>query len=184
MVFPTNQFFYMSYYSRFYHQPNPPRYEEAAKSTFFTKHHHANDPGQKSAFFQAKLSVNEPGDKYEQEADSVAASVVNQPTQKSIIQQKQSQSEKEKKKKIIPVQAKPDGSGAAASPQVSSKIENSAGKGNPLPQKTLNEMNSSFGTDFSGVKIHHDNEANMLNQELQAQAFTHGNDIYFNFLTK
>jgi hypothetical protein len=186
----------MSYYSQFCRQPNPPRFEETVKSPFFAKHHDTGEPRQKNAFFQAKLSVNAPGDKYEKEADSVATAVVNQPMQKSMIQQKEKKSEKEKKKeihkkedlsmdekkkkKIVSVQAKQDGAGDAASPQVSSQIENSAGKGNQLPQKTLHEMNSSFGTDFSGVKIHHDNEANTLNQELHAQAFTHGNDIYFN----
>lgn len=185
----------MSYCSRFYPQPNPPRYEESSKSPFFTKHHDTKEPRQ-NAFFQAKLSVNSPGDKYEREADSIASAVLNQHAQKSMVQQKASPSEKEKKKeihkkegpedeekkrkKIAPIQAKQDASGPAASPQVSSRIENAAGKGNPLPQKTLSEMNSSFGTDFSGVKIHHDNEAHTLNNELQAQAFTHGNDIYFN----
>ena len=186
----------MSYYLQFYRQPNPPRLEEATKSPFFSKHHDTGESSQKNAFFQAKLSVNAPVDKYEKEADSIATAVVNQPAEKSMIQKKGNQAEKEKKKeihkkddssmdekkkkKIVPVQAKQDGAGAADSPQVSSQIENAAGKGNQLPQKTLHEMNSSFGADFSGVKIHHDNEANTLNQELQAQAFTHGNDIYFN----
>ena len=41
-------------------------------------------------------------------------------------------------------------------------------------------MNSSFGVNFSNVSIHNDSEAINLNSELQAQAFTHGRDIYFN----
>jgi hypothetical protein len=45
---------------------------------------------------------------------------------------------------------------------------------------TLKEMNSSFGEDFSDVRLHDDTEAQDMNKDLQAQAFTHGKDIYFN----
>ena len=41
-------------------------------------------------------------------------------------------------------------------------------------------MESSIGVDFSNVKIHTDNSAVQMNKDLHAQAFTHGNDIYFN----
>jgi hypothetical protein len=87
------------------------------------------------------------------------------------------ENEKEKKK---PVQTKPEGGNGAASPVLSSRIEGAAGKGKSLPDKTLHEMNSAFGKDFSDVKIHHDTEAAEMNKELDAQAFTHGKDIYFN----
>ena len=71
-------------------------------------------------------------------------------------------------------------SGATASASLSGRIENSAGKGKQLPPKTLTEMNSSFGTDFSHVNVHTGSDAVQMNKELSAQAFTHGNDIYFN----
>jgi hypothetical protein len=41
-------------------------------------------------------------------------------------------------------------------------------------------MSDAFGTDFSSVRIHHDSGAAALSKDLNAQAFTHGNDIYFN----
>jgi uncharacterized protein YlaI len=85
----------------------------------------------------------------------------------------------EKEKKEGTVQAKSEG-GGAASPQLSSKIENSAGNGNSLPKKALYEMSNSFGVDFSHVNIHTDSEAVQMNKELGAHAFTHGSDIYFN----
>jgi len=44
----------------------------------------------------------------------------------------------------------------------------------------MKEMSHSFGVDFGGVKVHDDTEAAHLNKELNALAFTHGNDIYFN----
>lgn len=92
--------------------------------------------------------------------------------------QKMGEAPKEEEK-TTPVQTKVEGS-SSASPQVSSKIANSAGKGSPLSPKTQQEMSSSFGTDFSHVRVHNDSEAVGMNKELQAQAFTHGNDIYFN----
>lgn len=82
--------------------------------------------------------------------------------------------------KTSAVQTKAEGNSNIASPQISSKIASSAGKGNAMLPKTQQKMSSSFGTDFSQVRVHNDSEAVSLNKELQAQAFTHGNDIYFN----
>ena len=96
--------------------------------------------------------------------------------------QKMDEHEKEKDKKgaSADIQKKESGNTPKASQRVNHGIENSAGKGAVLPTKTLKEMNSSFGTDFRNVRIHNDNEAAGMNKDLQAQAFTHGNDIYFN----
>ncbi len=41
-------------------------------------------------------------------------------------------------------------------------------------------MESGFGADFSQVRVHTDDRAVSLSQDLSAQAFTHGSDIYFN----
>ena len=41
-------------------------------------------------------------------------------------------------------------------------------------------MESRFGADFSGVRIHTGSGAEGLSASVSAQAFTHGNDIYFN----
>jgi len=63
---------------------------------------------------------------------------------------------------------------------IENRLQDLAGKGQPMPQPVLNNMESSFGTDFSEVSIHTDDEAAEMNQGLGAQAFTSGNDIYFN----
>ncbi len=52
--------------------------------------------------------------------------------------------------------------------------------GFPLPQNVKDKMERAFGQDFSGVRIHHDQAAVVLNQKLGARALTSGNDIYFN----
>src|SRR3546814_16292527 len=40
-------------------------------------------------------------------------------------------------------------------------------------------MESRFGTNFSSVNIHTDSKAVQLSRNVNARAFTHGNDIYF-----
>jgi hypothetical protein len=41
-------------------------------------------------------------------------------------------------------------------------------------------MDEAFGTEFSEVRLHTGDEAQAMNRELGARAFTHGRDIYFN----
>ena len=60
------------------------------------------------------------------------------------------------------------------------KLNSSKGNGSSLDSETRVQMEGSFGADFSDVKIHTDSTAVQLNKELGAQAFTTGNDIYFN----
>lgn len=64
--------------------------------------------------------------------------------------------------------------------RVETNLSNSKGGGNKIDRNTKQEMESGFGADFSKVRIHTDNKATEMSQELGAQAFTHGNDIYFN----
>lgn len=59
-------------------------------------------------------------------------------------------------------------------------LSSSKGAGSPLPSNTKQFMESRFNADFSGVRIHTGNYAESLSSSIHAQAFTHGNDIYFN----
>ncbi|WP_299260777.1 DUF4157 domain-containing protein [uncultured Aquimarina sp.] len=61
---------------------------------------------------------------------------------------------------------------------IESKLNNSGGS--KLSGNTKNEMESGFGADFSNVNIHTGSNAVQMSQELGAQAFTHGNNVYFN----
>ncbi|MCP4368580.1 MAG: DUF4157 domain-containing protein [Deltaproteobacteria bacterium] len=60
------------------------------------------------------------------------------------------------------------------------KVQSAKNGGRALPDSTLSFMESGFGCDFSGVRIHTGPEAVQMSQDLGAQAFTHGNDIFFN----
>ncbi len=59
-------------------------------------------------------------------------------------------------------------------------LQSSKGGGSPMDDSTRSQMESGFGADFSGVRIHNDSNAVQMNKDLGAQAFANGNDIYFN----
>ncbi len=72
------------------------------------------------------------------------------------------------------------GEGAMVSADIESKINSLKGSGQPMDVQTKTIMESSFGADFSGVRIHTGSGAVQMSQELNAHAFTVGSDIYFN----
>jgi hypothetical protein len=136
---------------------------------------------------QTKLSVNEPGDKYEQEADSVADKIIGTADNPQI-QRKCASCEDEDKKVqrkpastgITPLIQTEGGDGAVANRALSNRIADTQGSGSNLDNATGAFMADRFGVDFGSVKIHADNESAKINRELNARAFTTGNDIYFN----
>jgi hypothetical protein len=157
-----------------------------------------------NTFIQRKLLIGLPYDKYEQEAGRVADKVVNK-TDITGIQKKCTEcSEEENLQKkplaseITPivqmqkdeeeqVQTKPwlqmklDSNGEKENyDSLESQLNKTKGTGNNLPDNTKSFMKSRFGTDFSDVKIHTDGAAIQMNKEVNAQAFTHGKDVYFN----
>jgi hypothetical protein len=72
------------------------------------------------------------------------------------------------------------GGNRSASPWVSKTVQSSKGKGSQLPSSTKSFMESRFNSDFSNVNIHTDEKAVQMNKEIGAQAFTVGQNIYFN----
>ena len=94
------------------------------------------------------------------------------------VQRKCAGCEKEDGKKLHP---KPANNHAQSAPtSMESSLNASVGKGNPLPSDLSAQMESSFNTDFSTVSIHNDSAAAQMSDSLNAQAFTYGQDIYFN----
>ncbi|REH46386.1 uncharacterized protein DUF4157 [Tenacibaculum gallaicum] len=78
------------------------------------------------------------------------------------------------------VQSKSENNASTSNqPSFESKLKGGNG-GQKMDGQTRSEMESGFGADFSHVSIHNDSEAAQMSQEIGAQAFTHGNDIYFN----
>jgi hypothetical protein len=151
---------------------------------------------------QTKVTVNHPGDVYEQEADKVAQQVIqmSEPTHQQPIQREtmleeenfqgssqenatpQAESIPEEEEQLLQtkssLQHNSDGS-LQANDTIESRLNTSKGGGSSLPDDVRTFMEPRFGTDFSQVKVHTDNESVQMNRELGAQAFTHGSNIYY-----
>ncbi|WP_167516186.1 DUF4157 domain-containing protein [Mucilaginibacter sp. P25] len=59
-------------------------------------------------------------------------------------------------------------------------LNESKGGGSPLPAKVRTQLEHQMNANFEQVKIHTGQQAVELCNLSKAQAFTHGNDIYFN----
>ena len=59
-------------------------------------------------------------------------------------------------------------------------LSSSKGAGSVLPDNTRRFMENRFQADFSGVRVHTGSNAESMSRRINAQAFTHGNDVYFN----
>lgn len=246
-----------------------PQSKENQVKPFFSK---TNDTGavqtrREGSFFQAKLTIGQPGDKYEKEADATADAVVNrtgkgpavqkmegeglqrvaistpmedeklgtaegrmrrdqeiqekpeagggdleknkeearmQPEDEEMAQEKkeageeeemgmakidddeaqlmEEEPEKQEDEGVATAQTKPDpgGGNQVAGAGLSGKVKDAKGKGRPIPETTRVEMESSFGVALDSVKVHTGKDAEEMNRSLHAQAFTVGEDIFFN----
>jgi len=132
---------------------------------------------------QAKLTVGEPGDKYEQEADAVAQTVVekiNAPTtEPSVQRQSEVGGASELNITVMRQSESGVGEGASVTQDVEQGIQKAKGGGQTLDESVREPMEQAFGADFSGVKVHADSNADMLNRSIAARAFTTGQDIFF-----
>ncbi len=63
---------------------------------------------------------------------------------------------------------------------VEDTLSSTKGSGTELPEPVQHSMETAIGADFSNVKIHTGSSAVQMSKDLNAQAFTHGSDIYFN----
>lgn len=76
-------------------------------------------------------------------------------------------------------QAKQDEGDAEVSPEVEAAIRRKRGGGQALDSGVRAQMEPAFGADFGGVRVHADAESDALSRELNAQAFTTGQDVFF-----
>ena len=135
---------------------------------------------------QPKLTIGQPNDKYEQEADAVADQVMRMPASEiPSVQRKCDKCEEEElqmkpqERSISTIQQKSKGENKQMQ-GLQSSLQQSKGGGKALDASTNQLMSRGIGADFSNVKIHTDSNAIQMNQQLNAKAFTNGSDIYFN----
>ncbi|WP_158569246.1 eCIS core domain-containing protein [Chitinophaga silvisoli] len=171
----------------FYSNPQRESSHSSSSSAFF------GEQQSSSSFFspvvQPKLNVNSPGDKYEQEADAMADKVTSMTDKVGpmsaghntapAIQRKCAKCEEEEKKQNVMRKATNDG-GFEAPPHFESKLADTKGGGSPMAADTRSYMENAFQADLSHVRIHNNAAATSMSSTIQAKAFTHGSDIYFN----
>ena len=147
---------------------------------------------------QRKLTINQPGDAFEQEADRVAEKVMRMPDpavnqnssmfakkagaalQRCSCGKSSSGSECEEcKAKSMQLKRSPDSStGNTTAPPIVHDVLNSPGR--PLDAATRSFMEPRFGADFSNVRVHTGGKAAESAQAVNALAYTVGNSIVFN----
>lgn len=142
-----------------------------------------------AAAIQRKLTVGATNDPMEHQADAMGDKVMRMP-EAPLVQRKPSSSccdyddehvhLKPLAGQVSPfIQAK-GANGGTAGNAVSAGIKATRGRGASMGGEAKNFMESRFGSDFSNIKIHTGDYAGQLSTALHAQAFTVGNDIYFN----
>ena len=134
------------------------------------------------------VRVNEPGDGYEREADTVARRVLSGRVAPSISRTGPDDGP-----------ARSPGDGAEASVQASdgdsggrvndrgvgdetesavSRALDRTGSGRPMLESVRTPIEQSLRRDFSGVRVHDDALAHTAAREIHARAFTHGRDVW------
>jgi len=131
---------------------------------------------------QPKLTVGASNDKYEQEADKVAAEVTSGPANAKVEQPGlPGVQRKSLTNGITPlVQCSGGGDSFQADGAFENSLSKNKGGGSPLPSATRSEMESKFGVGLGGVRIHTGPQAVQLSRSVNAEAFTHGQDIFMN----
>jgi hypothetical protein len=128
---------------------------------------------------QPQLTIGAPDDPFEQEADRVARQVVSdingpppEPAQEDELMRKPAPS-------ISRVSAGAPGGEMPASPELEASIGHARAGGEALPDVLRGRLEDSLGADLGGVRVHRDAQADQLNRQIQAKAFTSGQDVFF-----
>lgn len=132
---------------------------------------------------QAKLTLGEVGDRYEQEADATAKQVV-QAINSPAVQTKSALPQPVGRNLTVSplagvMQAQGAMGGGAVAADVETGIQRAKGGGQALDAGLQESMGQAMGADFSGVRIHTNGQSDQLNSAIQAKAFTTGQDVFF-----
>jgi len=118
------------------------------------------------AVLQAKLVTGPPGDRYEREADRVAQAVV-----RGIAGRRMPD--------IQAVGGVPAGTEPGDALESQIKSATGGARGHRIPGQVRAPLEQALAADLSGVRVHHDTEADQLNRSWRASALTMGSDIFF-----
>jgi hypothetical protein len=124
--------------------------------------------GKEGGILQTKLSIGSPDDKYEQEADRVADRVMSA-SPNSVVNSAPPQIQK--------FTGQTTGQAGMVTPASVDSVLSSPGS--PLESGLQQDMGQRFGHDFSRVRVHTDAEAARSARDVNANAYTVGNNIVF-----
>lgn len=138
--------------------------------------------GAKPLPLQPKLTVNQPNDQYEQEADRVADQVMRMAA--PLLQQPgppaAANAERLQTKPTVRPMSNVSSVGAAAPPIVHEVLhDQGTAAGHPLDAATRRFMEARFGHDFSQVRVHTGDKAAASAHAISARAYTAGAHIVF-----
>jgi hypothetical protein len=153
---------------------------------------------------QAKLTVSQPEDEHELEADRVADAVMrmNDPLAPGMEpaggaererdevdrqvepgaehdDEEKRREEEDEEEEIVDGKAEAPGHDASPTGNVRARLDATRGSGEPLPESSRAFFEQRFGRDFSDVRVHADPEAADLAKSLRAHAFARDQHIYF-----
>jgi Domain of unknown function (DUF4157) len=153
---------------------------------------------------QTQLTISQPGDRFEQEADRVAEQVMRSPQAQDLAKERYSnlpsisrwvagsndqinrqatveEEEEEEKPETASLLSLKQASGSTntATPGVASQIRTMRGGGQPLDFGLRQFFEPRFGHDFSQVRVHTGSDAAQTTKALNARAYTLGSDIAF-----
>ncbi len=142
----------------------------------------------KSSFFrpliQPKLGINQPNDIYEQEADAIAEKVMRMTDNENKKVSFFKPAIKPIKRKCLhgegkeEMQRKESGTEVTVTPSTENYISSLSG-GRALSESERSFFEPRMGYDFSKVRLHTDSTADQSAKDINALAYTHGNNIVF-----
>ncbi len=139
------------------------------------------------------LTVGEPDDRFEREADATAEAVIRRmeapatasPAQPALRRKcAECEAEERREGELGAPALRRKGRGAPGAPGgVPTSVAQGLGAGvsgaHGLPTGVRTRMGAAFSADFGSVRVHTDAAAGRMSRDLGARAFTHGRDVYF-----
>ncbi len=142
---------------------------------------------------QTKLTIGQPGDKHEQEADRVAEQVMRMPEPKiqricsecedklqpQPIEEEEDKEETLQTKKLsVASTIQRIETNSSSQTQKKPTIDLDPGEGQPVSPVTRAFMEPRFGIDFGHVRLHTDERSQQQASQINARAFTYGHHIW------
>lgn len=137
------------------------------------------------AVAQPKLTVGPASDRFEQEADRVADSVMrNLPTSVAAVANESDEdlvgrAVMERVSRIEEPTTPIGLGGGDMGRATEARVRQARSGGAKLPPPVRRSMEQAMGADFGGVRVHAGTQADALSRSVQARAFTVGRDIFF-----